>query len=72
MKKVFKVENVDCAHCAMKMQQGIEKIVGVESAVLNFMTQRLTIEFDETQQERILEEAEKACKKIDRDVKIIR
>ena len=72
MKKVFKVENVDCAHCAMKMQQGIEKIDGVESAVLNFMTQRLTIEFDETQQERILEEAEKACKKIDRDVKIIR
>lgn len=72
MKKVFKVENVDCAHCAMKMQQGIEKIVGVESAVLNFMTQRLTIEFDETKQERILEEAEKACKKIDRDVKIIR
>ncbi|MBQ3572320.1 MAG: cation transporter [Clostridia bacterium] len=72
MKKVFKVENVDCAHCAMKMQQGIEKINGVESAVLNFMTQRLTIEFDETKQERILEEAEKACKKIDRDVKIIR
>lgn len=72
MKKVFKVENVDCAHCAMKMQQGIEKIDGVESAVLNFMTQRLTIEFDETKQERILEEAEKACKKIDRDVKIIR
>lgn len=72
MKKVFKVENVDCAHCAMKMQQGIEKIDGVESAVLNFMTQRLTIEFDETKQERILEESEKACKKIDRDVKIIR
>lgn len=72
MKKVFKVENVDCAHCAMKMQQGIEKIDGVESAVLNFMTQRLTIEFDETKQERILEEAEKACKKIDLDVKIIR
>ena len=72
MKKVFKVENVDCAHCAMKMQQGIEKIDGVESVVLNFMTQRLTIEFDETKQERILEESEKACKKIDRDVKIIR
>ena len=72
MKKVFKVENVDCAHCAIKMQQGIEKIDGVVSAVLNFMTQRLTIEFDETKQERILEEAEKACKKIDRDVKIIR
>ena len=72
MKKVFKVENVDCAHCAIKMQQGIEKIDGVVSAVLNFMTQRLTIEFDEAKQERILEEAEKACKKIDRDVKIIR
>ena len=72
MKKVFKVENVDCALCAMKMQQGIDKIGGVESAVLIFMTQRLTIEFDETKQERILEEAEKACKKIDLDVKIIR
>ena len=36
MKKVYKVENVDCAHCAMAMQNFILKVDGVESATLNF------------------------------------
>ena len=44
MKKKFKVENLDCAHCAAKMEEAIKKIPGVEDAVMNFMTQKLTLE----------------------------
>jgi cation transport ATPase len=72
MKKVYKVENVDCAHCAMIMQTYINKIDGVESATLNFLTKRLTIELDESRVDEIIAEAEKMCKKVDKDVYIIR
>ena len=44
MKKKFKVENLDCAHCAAKMEEAIKKIPGVEDAVMNFMMQKLTLE----------------------------
>ena len=71
MKKIFKMQNVDCGHCAMKMQNEILKIEGVSSASVNFLTQRLTLEFDETKQELILDQARKACKKIDSDAEII-
>ena len=71
MKKIYKMQNVDCAHCAMKMQNEIAKIEGVTSASLNFLTQRLTLEFDESKGAEILEQARKACKKIDSDAEII-
>ena len=72
MKKVFRMKNLDCANCAAKMESAINKIDGVENATISFMTQRLTMEFDETKIDEILEEAEKACKKIDGDCSIIR
>ena len=72
MKKIYKVENVDCAHCAMIMQNYICRIDGVESATLNFLTKRLTIELDENKVDEIIAEAEKMCKKVDRDVYIVR
>lgn len=71
MKKIFKMQNVDCAHCAMKMQNEILKIEGVISASVNFLTQRLTLEFDDSIQEDVLDKARKACKKIDSDTEII-
>ena len=71
MKKIFKVENVDCAHCAMKMQNNIEKIEGVKSATLNFLTKRLTVEFDDSIANTIKADALVACRKVDRDVEIV-
>jgi copper chaperone CopZ len=71
MKKIFKVENVDCAHCAMKMQNNIEKIDGVKSATLNFLTKRLTVEFDDAIANTIKADALAACRKVDRDVEIV-
>ena len=72
MRKIFKVENVDCANCARKMQDNILKIEGITSATLNFLTQRLTVEFEESKVSTIVEEMQTACRKIDKAVNVLR
>jgi len=72
MKKVFKMQDLDCANCASKMENAISKIPGVQKATMNFLTQKLTIEADEADLERILEEAQKAVSKVDRECIIVR
>lgn len=72
MKKKFKMENLDCANCAAKMEDAIKKIDGVQDAVMSFMTQKLTIEADEDKFEEIMEQAQACCSKVDADCKIIR
>lgn len=71
MKKVFELEELDCAHCAAKMETAINKIEGVISASISFMTQKLTIEADEKDFDKILKAAQKAIKKIEPDCRII-
>ncbi|MBQ5315431.1 MAG: cation transporter [Oscillospiraceae bacterium] len=70
MKKVYKLENLDCANCAAKMEDAINKIDGVENANVSFMRQRLTIEADESILSEIIEKAQKICKKIEPDCRI--
>ncbi len=71
MKKVYKLQNLDCANCAAKMEAAISKIEGVESATVSFMTQKLTINAEENDFEKIIKLASKAIKKIEPDCKII-
>ena len=72
MKKVFKMQDLDCANCAAKMEAAIAKINGVQKAAVNFMTQKLTIEAEEADFLRILEEADKAVRKVEPDCRILR
>lgn len=72
MKKAYKLKNLGCANCAAKMETGISKIKGVESCAIAFMTSRLTIEADEGEFERILEEAGKIIHKYERNCEIQR
>ena len=72
MKKVFKLDEVDCANCAAKIQAEIEKIDGVQMASVNFLLQKLTIEADEEAFDEILDKAEKVIKKIEPDCDLIR
>lgn len=72
MKKVFKMEDLDCANCAAKMERSISKIEGVSAVSVNFMGQRLTLEADENRFEDIMDQVVKACKKIEPDCKIVR
>ena len=72
MKKVYNLDEVDCANCAAKMQAAIEKIDGVNMASVNFILQKLTIDADEERFEAILDEAQRLIRKIEPDCEIIR
>jgi len=71
MKKVFKLENLDCANCAAKMEDAIKKIKGVTDANVSFMTQRLAIEADDELFDDAVKKAVKACSKIEPDCRIV-
>lgn len=72
MKKVFKLDELDCANCAAKMEAAINKLDGVEKATVNFMMRKLTIVAEESGMDRIVDEAQKAIKKIEPDCVIVR
>ncbi len=71
MKKKFKMNNLDCANCAAKMEEAIKKIPGVTDASVSFMTQRLTLEADDARFDEIAAQAAETCKKIDADCTLI-
>lgn len=70
MKKTFKMIDLDCANCAAKMETAIKKIDGVQDATVSFMTQKLTIQADDARFDAIMQEAVKACKKVEPDCEI--
>lgn len=72
MKKVYKLEELDCANCAAKMERAINKLEGVQSASVSFMAQRLSVEADEARFEEIMERVEKVCRKVEPDCRIVR
>ncbi len=71
MKKKFKMDELQCAHCAAKMEDAIKKIPGVENANINFMMQKLTVEADEGDFDAIMAQAQKCCDKIEPGIKIV-
>ncbi len=71
MKKKFKLENLDCANCAAKMEAEINKIDGV-TATISFMTQRLTLESDIEDFDSVVDMAQAAIDRVEDDCKIVR
>ena len=72
MKKIYKLEDLDCAHCAAKMEKAIAKLSGVESASISFLSQKLTITFQECADiDAVMKEAAAICKKVEPDCRII-
>ena len=61
MKKKFKLQDLDCANCAAKMEEAIKKIEGVSDATVSFMTQKMTIEADDGRFDEIMKEVEPDC-----------
>ncbi len=72
MKRTYKMEELCCANCAAKMENAINKLDDIDEAVINFMSQRITIVADEDKFESVVDEAQKIITKIERDCKIIR
>ena len=71
MKKVFEMEDLDCANCAAKMEDAIRKIEGVTYVSFSFMAQRMTIEADDAKFDAIMKQAQKAVKKVEPDCRIL-
>ena len=71
MKKKFKLEDLDCANCAAKMEEGIKKIEGVKDANVSFLAQKMTIEAEDEKFEEIMKEVVAICAKIEPDCRII-
>lgn len=70
MKKTYKIE-VDCANCALKMEEAAKKTEGVADAVVSFMTQKMKVEFTEGADEKqVMVAVLKACKKVEDDCEI--
>ena len=72
MKKVYRLKDLDCANCAAKMERGIAKIDGVQNVSVSFMSQKLTLEADDSHFESIMDEVVKVCKRIEPDCVIVR
>ena len=54
MKKVYRLEELDCANCAAKMERAINELPGVEKATVNFMAQKLVLTAEESRYQEIL------------------
>ena len=70
MKKTYSIE-VDCANCANLMEEATKKTPGVASAVVNFMTQKMIVEFAEgADAKQVMQAVLKACRKVEPDCEI--
>ena len=71
MKKTFKLEELDCANCATKMEAAINKLEGVKKATVSFMTEKLTLEAEDGKFDEVLKAAVKCIARVEPDCRVI-
>ena len=71
MKKTCKLEDLDCANCAAKMEAAIKKLDGVKDATVSFMTQKMTIEAEDERFDEVVKAAVKCIAKVEPDCRVI-
>ena len=71
MKRVFELEDLDCAVCAAKMQDAIAKIEGVNEVSVSFISQRMTLDYEDSKEKEVFKAIKKAVKKVEPDCVII-
>ena len=70
MKKTYNIE-VDCANCANLMEEATKKTAGVADVTVNFMTQKMIVEFGEgAEPKKVMKDVLKACRKVEPDCEI--
>lgn len=72
MRKSFKLDEIDCANCAQKLEDAISKLDGVEKASVNFMTQKLTLTADDDRFDEVLDRVVKLTADLEPDCEILR
>lgn len=68
MEKVYKLDEIDCANCASKLEKRVSKIKGVNEVSINFMAQKMVLDVDN---EDVLNKVKKVCAKYEPDCKLI-
>lgn len=71
MKKKFKLQDLDCANCAAKMEDAIKKLDGVNDANVSFMTQKMMVDAEDDRFDEIMEEVVRVCAKVEPDCQIL-
>lgn len=70
MRKTYKIE-VDCANCALKMEEAARKTEGVQEAAVSFMAQKMKVEFAEgADEKKVMEAVRRACKRVEDDCEV--
>ncbi len=72
MKKVYRLEELDCANCAAKMERAISALPGVEKASVSFMSQKLSLTAKESEFSKVLEAVEKVIRRVEPDCRIVK
>ncbi len=72
MRKSFKLDEIDCANCALKLEDAIKKVDGVDDAKVNFMTQKLTLTAADDRFADVLEDVVALVAKMEPDCEVIR
>lgn len=72
MKKKYTLTDLCCANCALKIEEGIRKIPGVNEVSVSFITSKMMLDAEEERFDEIFAEAEKIVKKIEPDCEIVR
>lgn len=70
MKSKFKIKGLDCANCAAELEREISKISGIESVSISFMTEKMVLDYDETQKDELMQKVKKVIKREEPDVVI--
>ena len=71
MKKTFELEDLDCAHCAAKMEEGIRKLDGVQSVTVSYIAQKLVLEADDARFDDVLAEALAVIRRVEPDCRVL-
>lgn len=70
MKKTVKLMDLDCAHCAAKIENEVKKLDGVDNVNVNFLSQKMVVEAGDDRMDAVLKQAKKLIKKIEPDVTV--
>ena len=71
MKKVFKMQDLDCANCAAKMERAISQLDGVQKVSISFLAQKMTLEADDARFDEIVKQAVTCVKKVDAECEVL-
>ena len=72
MRKTFRLDEIDCANCARKLQDELAKIDGVDAVSVNFMTQKLTLTAADERFDEVLDRVVALTARIEPDCEIVR